>query len=362
VGGGISIRDTSFIFTKSGLSFGDGDTGLYESADDVLHLRTAGSDQVTVDASGNLGIGTTTPSYPLDVVATGTGTIASFTSDNATGCSLATDGTISCSSDERLKKNIDNIDIGIETLMELRPVDYNWNTQTNGEEKKLGFIAQEVEELLPELVKEDANGFKQLNTTGMIPLIVKSIQDQQQEIQGIKSDIAMISSLESDIQTLNEEADALMEFFLALNPETLLYTDIQGNLDLLGGRLTAQEVVAGVFTVSTTDEESRTIGTFDGPQEKEKRDTDPEYTSIYSECEGEERCLFVSTSSLTVDSKVFITSRDDEQDALYVIREEGDVGVGFKVGVKGEISEGFTFDNVIFDWFIVEEGKEGESF
>ena len=303
-----------------------------------------------------VGIGTTTPSAPLDVVASGTGTIASFTSDNATGCSLATDGTISCSSDERLKKNIDNLEIGIDTLMELRPVDYHWNTQEEEEVKKLGFIAQEVEDLLPELVREDANGYKQLNTTGMIPLLVKSIQDQQEEIQGIKSDIEMISTLESDIQTLNEEADALMEFFLALNPETLLYTDIEGNLDLTGGRLTAEEVVAGVFTVKTVDERSRTIGTFNGPKEKLQRASDPEYTSIYSECE-EENCLFVSTTALSQNSKVFITSRDDKQDALYVLREEGSEEDGFKVSVKGEVSEGFTFDDVVFDWFVVEDEK-----
>src|SRR3989344_5839160 len=60
---------------------------------------------------GNVGIGTTGPLYTLDVKASGTGVIARFNSDNSTGCTLADGGTISCSSDISLKKNIEDINL-----------------------------------------------------------------------------------------------------------------------------------------------------------------------------------------------------------------------------------------------------------
>ena len=52
---------------SGGLAFGDGDTGFYEAADDVLRIQTAGSDRMTVLADGNVGIGTTEPVHKLDV-------------------------------------------------------------------------------------------------------------------------------------------------------------------------------------------------------------------------------------------------------------------------------------------------------
>ncbi len=53
---------------STGLAFGDGDTGFYESSDDVLRLQTAGVDRVTVLANGNVGIGTTSPTNKLEVL------------------------------------------------------------------------------------------------------------------------------------------------------------------------------------------------------------------------------------------------------------------------------------------------------
>lgn len=65
----LNINGTVGALT-GGLSFGDGDTGWYEQADDNFRLQTAGSDRITVDTSGNVGIGTTTPSAMLSVGAT----------------------------------------------------------------------------------------------------------------------------------------------------------------------------------------------------------------------------------------------------------------------------------------------------
>jgi uncharacterized LabA/DUF88 family protein len=52
---------------SGGLAFGDGDTGLYENYDDNFRLQTAGVDRITIDDTGNVGIGTTVPSGLLHV-------------------------------------------------------------------------------------------------------------------------------------------------------------------------------------------------------------------------------------------------------------------------------------------------------
>jgi len=135
-----------------------------------------------IDSNGFVGIGRESPVYTLDVLAQGTGVIARFQSANATGCTLATDGTISCTSDERMKKNIEDLTYGLETVTNLRPVLFNWNYEDGSTLKNLGFLAQDVELLIPKLVVTDKEGMKSLNTTGMIPILVKAVQEIWEKI------------------------------------------------------------------------------------------------------------------------------------------------------------------------------------
>ena len=155
----------------------------------LFKLDVNGTMRVTATStfSGNVGIGTTAPAYALDVKATGaTGIVARFNNDN-TSCLFNADGTISCSSDARLKKNVEDLDYGLNEIMALRPVAFNWNTDADGAGKGISFIAQEVETILPKLVMTDpANGYKSLNTIGLVPVLAKAIQDQQKEIEALK--------------------------------------------------------------------------------------------------------------------------------------------------------------------------------
>jgi hypothetical protein len=141
--------------------------------------------------AANFGIGIS-PTYKLDVLASGTGIIARFQSDNATGCTLVDGGTITCTSDERMKKNIEDISYGLETIKGLRPVLFNWKyedpSNSSGQaEKNLGFIAQEVEALIPKLIATDENGMKSLNTTAMVPILTKAIQEMDLKITEINN-------------------------------------------------------------------------------------------------------------------------------------------------------------------------------
>ena len=97
-------------------------------------------------------------------------------------------------SDERLKENIVDIDTGLTEVLALKPRKFDWKDgQGSGKKNLSGFIAQEVEPILPDLIGdflhdtlEDA---KSLKTGDMIPTLVKAIQEQQVIIDDLKARI-----------------------------------------------------------------------------------------------------------------------------------------------------------------------------
>ena len=147
---------------------------------------------------GSVGIGTSSPAYALDVFASTTGVIARFNnSTNNTNCTLtASGGTISCTSDERLKKNISQLSYGLADIMNLQPVVFNWKSDTDGSTSTLGFIAQDVEKVLPQLVSTDeVSGYKSLSQIGMIPIIVNAIKQIGSFINKIENGIAYLKNI-----------------------------------------------------------------------------------------------------------------------------------------------------------------------
>ena len=97
----------------------------------------------------------------------------------------------SARSDIRLKRDIEPIDMAVEKMMELNPVLFNYNKDEETQERRFGFIAQEVREIFPQLVREvkipDEDAYLSLETTSMIPYLVKAIQELKKEIEELKS-------------------------------------------------------------------------------------------------------------------------------------------------------------------------------
>ena len=98
-------------------------------------------------------------------------------------------------SDSRYKKNIEGIDSVLENINKLNPISYLTLDQNNTDKKSYGFIAQEINELFPDIVNEpkNINELYAINYTSIIPLLTKSIQEltkkiemQQQEINYLK--------------------------------------------------------------------------------------------------------------------------------------------------------------------------------
>lgn len=97
-------------------------------------------------------------------------------------------------SDRRLKKEIAAIPMGIlDKFMKLEPVSYHYIVEKETAKRSLGFIAQDVQGLFPELVGESqsrdgAQSYLSLNYAGFGILAVKAIQEQQQQIEALKAE------------------------------------------------------------------------------------------------------------------------------------------------------------------------------
>lgn len=92
----------------------------------------------------------------------------------------------SISSDVRLKTNIKPIENSFDLINKLNPVKFEW---ISTEQSDFGFIAQEVEKELPTLVNNGVDGYKTVKYASFIPILLKSIQDLQQQVDELKKQI-----------------------------------------------------------------------------------------------------------------------------------------------------------------------------
>lgn len=94
-------------------------------------------------------------------------------------------------SDVRLKDNIEKCESDI--IDDLDVVSFDW--KKDGRHVSSGFIAQDVQEICPELVETDVNGMLTINYTGVIPHLVHKVQQQQKEIDSLKAEIVKIKAI-----------------------------------------------------------------------------------------------------------------------------------------------------------------------
>jgi len=94
---------------------------------------------------------------------------------------------VPCFSDARLKQYVTNLKYGVRHLLQLRPVSWQWKDPKQ-RQPTLGLVAQEVEPVMPELVLHGANAkdLLGLNYLGLIPVLVKGIQEQQEQIDALR--------------------------------------------------------------------------------------------------------------------------------------------------------------------------------
>jgi hypothetical protein len=160
-----------------------------------------------INNSGNVGIGTTTSYSRLTVWGpdAASSTLAFSVVNNAStsvfavfdGGNAQLSGTLTQSSDQRLKTNIQSLDASssLAAIDTLNPVTFNWIDPDQGSGPQVGFIAQDVQKIFPELVATTSataltpSGTLGLNYIGLISPIVSAIQAISGEVQNLITEV-----------------------------------------------------------------------------------------------------------------------------------------------------------------------------
>lgn len=106
---------------------------------------------------------------------------------------LYVNGSIYNPSDKNLKKNIKSIEDKSSSIINLEPVEFNYKDDKT-QKKHLGFIAQDVEKIYPELVTNNQNNLKSINYIELIPLLVLHIKKQQKEIDELRDNVNQLNN------------------------------------------------------------------------------------------------------------------------------------------------------------------------
>ena len=199
-----------------------------------IALTNNGGVRLFIDGDGDTGIGTTDPSHRLHVNAGTTNIVARFESTDTaailqikdstgvaaiesrndfrfkvststenmrltTGGALHVEGDVTAFSttvsDKKLKDDVKTIDGALDKVLKLRGVEYTWNETSKKGQKDLGVIAQEVEEVLPEIVQEkemvllDEKVYKTVDYEKLTAVLIEAVKEQQKEIEKLKEKV-----------------------------------------------------------------------------------------------------------------------------------------------------------------------------
>jgi len=168
--------------------------------------------------SGKIGVGSTTPSEKLSVEGNllVSGSIVApyfsnletaLTGDNILCIDVSgrvkIDTTQDCYSnysDMRLKQNIATVTSVLDKVGQLTTVNFNWIDESRGTSTQLGYIAQDVQKVFPEVVREDTSGFLKVNYISLSAIYANAIKELLQKVLGIDSRVERLEARMNDLE------------------------------------------------------------------------------------------------------------------------------------------------------------------
>jgi hypothetical protein len=199
---GIQSTAMGFVTTADGLA--STAMGRYTTASG--DYSTAMGDRTTAKPYASVVLGrynvisgttdTWVATEPLFVIGNGAGaaTPANALTVLKNGTVSGTFGTYHQSSDRRLKNNITDVADALDKVMELRGVTFNWK-EGDDKDTKYGLIAQEVEEVLPEIVHTNETGYKAIEWWQLNGVYVEAIKELNDKNTELRSKVETLESL-----------------------------------------------------------------------------------------------------------------------------------------------------------------------
>lgn len=178
------------------------------------------------------------------------------------------------SSDARLKTNINSLNKGLGTILQLNPVSFNWKSDkqtlsVNPEKKSLGFLAQDVAKCIPEIVTLSSTGDSLVDYTAIIPILVQAIKEQNATIQLLETKVdelnsKIISSEFSQLSSDNSELTLEQNYPNPVESSTTISFNIPQNVrnayiticDLQGNKIKEYPIASrekGSLMISASD-------------------------------------------------------------------------------------------------------------
>ena len=206
---------------------GDTDTGVWFPAANTLAASTGGTERMRIDSSGNIGMGLSNPTSPLNLL-TGQNFTGGFNLRNTNGSSwefvtggdnklymgyaasgtpgavgnFATNGTYTATSDVRKKKDISYIFNGLEIVNALKPAQGRMLEDDDTSPLRPMFIAQDMVDVIPALVSNleptpSDDPLLGVDYASITPILVKAIQEQQALITQLQADVAALKGVKA---------------------------------------------------------------------------------------------------------------------------------------------------------------------
>ncbi len=275
-----------------------------------LHFGINQVVKMTIDSSGNVGIGTTSPtttggsaggSITLNsnsatssagVIIMANAASKSYVYWNSTygmllqnqnadkwtfyngsgeAANISATGAYSQVSDGRLKHSVTTIDSDmLDRVLELRPVTYIFNSDEENT-LQIGFIAQEVQALFPDLVSVgvDQNHTLSLNYTGLIPYVVKGMQEMDITIQALpqfEDDGSLAAKIADFLRGIAERGEAMVDSVKTKDVDT---ENIQTDTLCVGAVCVSEDAFLQMVQNAGADSSSSGGGTPDPAPEEE---------------------------------------------------------------------------------------------
>ena len=214
----IRLTDTSAsgyarLFANNGSLLLQSDEGNSVN-NSIIGFDVDGTERMRINSSGSVFLGTTTEGtthayfssasddrmvlHLGNSSTSGTG-VAVFQNPNGTVGSIRTSGSstsFNTSSDYRLKENVDYHFNALDRVAQLKPARFNFIADADTTVD--GFLAHEVQDIVPEAISGEKDGvddegnpeYQGIDQSKLVPLLTKAIQEQQEQIESLKSEIA----------------------------------------------------------------------------------------------------------------------------------------------------------------------------